>query len=266
MFLSLSHWLIELNKSRHITRQLQVPACDNDSLSYYTNRKSLYARLVLYTSATTATTCNDPGIPVNGSRYGDSKEPGDSMTFQCDPGYQLEGKDTITCVQMDNRFYWQPDPPTCIGRQVAPCFHSLVLSLFLLFVMCGENLGKPKISSLVSLSVLSWRTKGYLNIFFPTVEVDIVWLQVGTLGAFFFFTKHFIHRMCSAAHCDYVSTGAVTEKPICWRIDVISRRPLRGVRNFCFLFYTITCPLLSWVAPADILSLPCPIITTWNRC
>uniref|UniRef100_A0A3B4YUQ9 CUB and Sushi multiple domains 1 n=1 Tax=Seriola lalandi dorsalis TaxID=1841481 RepID=A0A3B4YUQ9_SERLL len=66
-------------------------------------------------STTTATTCNDPGIPVNGSRYGDSKEPGDSMTFQCDPGYQLEGQDTITCVRMDNRFYWQPDPPTCVA-------------------------------------------------------------------------------------------------------------------------------------------------------
>ncbi|KAM4592287.1 CUB and sushi domain-containing protein 1-like [Odontesthes bonariensis] len=66
-------------------------------------------------STTTATTCNDPGIPVNGSRYGDSKEPGDSMTFQCDPGYQLQGQDTITCVRMDNRFYWQPDPPTCMA-------------------------------------------------------------------------------------------------------------------------------------------------------
>lgn len=71
---------------------------------------------VSHCPATTATTCNDPGIPVNGSRYGDSKEPGDSMTFQCDPGYQLQGQDTITCVRMDNRFYWQPDPPTCIGR------------------------------------------------------------------------------------------------------------------------------------------------------
>lgn len=67
-------------------------------------------------AATTATTCNDPGVPVNGSRYGDSKEPGDSMTFQCDPGYQLQGQDTITCVRMENRFYWQPDPPTCVGR------------------------------------------------------------------------------------------------------------------------------------------------------
>lgn len=67
-------------------------------------------------AATTATTCNDPGVPVNGSRYGDTKEPGDSMTFQCDPGYQLQGRDTISCVRMENRFYWQPDPPTCIGR------------------------------------------------------------------------------------------------------------------------------------------------------
>lgn len=67
-------------------------------------------------AAATATTCNDPGVPVNGSRYGDSKEPGDSVAFQCDAGYQLHGQDTITCVRMDSRFYWQPDPPTCIGR------------------------------------------------------------------------------------------------------------------------------------------------------
>lgn len=76
---------------------------------------------VSHSIATTATTCNDPGIPVNGSRYGDSKEPGDSMTFQCDPGYQLQGQDTITCVRMDNRFYWQPDPPTCIGGCTLLC-------------------------------------------------------------------------------------------------------------------------------------------------
>uniref|UniRef100_A0AAQ4PH74 CUB and Sushi multiple domains 1 n=1 Tax=Gasterosteus aculeatus aculeatus TaxID=481459 RepID=A0AAQ4PH74_GASAC len=75
-------------------------------------------------STTTATTCNDPGVPVNGSRYGDTKEPGDSMTFQCDPGYQLQGPDTITCVRLDNRFYWQPDPPTCVA-------------------MCGGNVSGP---------------------------------------------------------------------------------------------------------------------------
>ncbi|XP_063297188.1 CUB and sushi domain-containing protein 1 [Pelobates fuscus] len=66
-------------------------------------------------STSVASTCNDPGIPQNGSRYGDSKEPGDTITFQCDPGYQLQGEDRITCVQLNNRFFWQPDPPTCIA-------------------------------------------------------------------------------------------------------------------------------------------------------
>ncbi|XP_041921873.1 CUB and sushi domain-containing protein 1-like [Alosa sapidissima] len=66
-------------------------------------------------STTTATTCNDPGTPQNGTRYGDSREPGDTITFQCDPGYQMEGDAIITCVEHNNRFFWQPDPPTCIA-------------------------------------------------------------------------------------------------------------------------------------------------------
>ncbi|XP_062981165.1 CUB and sushi domain-containing protein 1 [Elgaria multicarinata webbii] len=66
-------------------------------------------------STSVASTCNDPGTPQNGSRYGDSREPGDTITFQCDPGYQLQGQDKITCVQLNNRFFWQPDAPTCIA-------------------------------------------------------------------------------------------------------------------------------------------------------
>ncbi|XP_066196341.1 CUB and sushi domain-containing protein 2-like [Sylvia atricapilla] len=68
-------------------------------------------------SVSTATSCNDPGIPQNGSRSGDSREAGDSVTFQCNPGYALQGAPQITCVQVENRFFWQPDPPTC----TAPC-------------------------------------------------------------------------------------------------------------------------------------------------
>ncbi|KAM5312551.1 CUB and sushi domain-containing protein 1 [Glossophaga mutica] len=64
-------------------------------------------------STSVASTCNDPGVPQNGTRYGDSREPGDTVTFQCDPGYQLQGQEKITCVQLNNRFFWQPDPPTC---------------------------------------------------------------------------------------------------------------------------------------------------------
>ncbi|XP_078301352.1 CUB and sushi domain-containing protein 1 isoform X1 [Panthera onca] len=66
-------------------------------------------------STSVASTCNDPGLPQNGTRYGDSREPGDTVTFQCDPGYQLQGQAKITCVQLNNRFFWQPDPPTCIA-------------------------------------------------------------------------------------------------------------------------------------------------------
>lgn len=54
-------------------------------------------------------------MPQNGTRYGDSREPGDTVTFQCDSGYQLQGQAKVTCVQLNNRFFWQPDPPTCMG-------------------------------------------------------------------------------------------------------------------------------------------------------
>lgn len=72
----------------------------------------------------TATSCNDPGVPQNGSRSGDSWEAGDSTVFQCDPGYALQGSAEINCVKIENRFFWQPSPPTCIGTkqlQREPC-------------------------------------------------------------------------------------------------------------------------------------------------
>ncbi|XP_012879669.1 PREDICTED: CUB and sushi domain-containing protein 1-like [Dipodomys ordii] len=69
----------------------------------------------LFFAASIASTCNDPGTMQNGTRYGDSREPGDTITFQCDPGYQLQGQAKVTCVQLNSRFFWQPDPPTCIA-------------------------------------------------------------------------------------------------------------------------------------------------------
>ncbi|KAJ8334650.1 hypothetical protein SKAU_G00402890, partial [Synaphobranchus kaupii] len=68
-------------------------------------------------SVSTATSCNDPGTPTNGTRSGDSREPGDRVLFQCDPGYALLGASKITCTEINSRFFWQPDPPTC----TAPC-------------------------------------------------------------------------------------------------------------------------------------------------
>uniref|UniRef100_H3CV01 CUB and Sushi multiple domains 2 n=1 Tax=Tetraodon nigroviridis TaxID=99883 RepID=H3CV01_TETNG len=68
-------------------------------------------------SVSTATSCNDPGMPTNGTRSGDSREPGDHVVFQCDPGYILQGAKRIVCTEISGRYFWQPDPPTC----TAPC-------------------------------------------------------------------------------------------------------------------------------------------------
>lgn len=54
---------------------------------------------------------------MNGSRNGEGREPGDSVTFSCDPGYELQGESKITCIQVENRYYWQPSPSSCIGKK-----------------------------------------------------------------------------------------------------------------------------------------------------
>lgn len=79
-------------------------------------------------SGSVATACRDPGVPMNGSRSGDGREPGDSVSFQCDPGYELQGDDKITCIQVDNRYYWQPSPPVCIGEK--PRFHIFIWAYY----------------------------------------------------------------------------------------------------------------------------------------
>ncbi|KAL0612949.1 CUB and sushi domain-containing protein 1, partial [Plecturocebus cupreus] len=87
---------------------------DQDHPGQHGETLSLLKTQKLAGYASIAATCNDPGMPQNGTRYGDSREAGDTVTFQCDPGYQLQGQAKITCVQLNNRFFWQPDPPTCI--------------------------------------------------------------------------------------------------------------------------------------------------------
>uniref|UniRef100_A0A669EYE9 CUB and Sushi multiple domains 2 n=1 Tax=Oreochromis niloticus TaxID=8128 RepID=A0A669EYE9_ORENI len=87
------------------------------SLQFTTDFFTSKQGFALQFSVSTATSCNDPGMPTNGTRGGDSREPGDHVVFQCDPGYILQGANRITCTEINGRFFWQPDPPTC----TAPC-------------------------------------------------------------------------------------------------------------------------------------------------
>lgn len=65
-------------------------------------------------------------MPTNGTRSGDSREPGDHVAFQCDPGYVLQGAKRIVCTEISGRYFWQPDPPTCTGDGRLPrCFLGL---------------------------------------------------------------------------------------------------------------------------------------------
>eukprot|EP00058_Branchiostoma_floridae_P008085 XP_002593573.1 hypothetical protein BRAFLDRAFT_125152 [Branchiostoma floridae] len=61
-----------------------------------------------------AVCCNDPGIPDNGNRQGNSFNPNDRVTFTCNAGYTLVGQATATCLLMGNYAYeWTSPRPVC---------------------------------------------------------------------------------------------------------------------------------------------------------
>lgn len=60
--------------------------------------------------------CFDPGSVMNGSRLGSDYKLGSTVTFHCEPGYQLQGYSTLTCVMgQNNRPEWNRALPDCQG-------------------------------------------------------------------------------------------------------------------------------------------------------
>lgn len=44
--------------------------------------------------------------------------PGGTATFHCDSGYQLQGEDTLICLN-GTRPSWSGEPPSCMGEYPA---------------------------------------------------------------------------------------------------------------------------------------------------
>ncbi|KAK1340236.1 hypothetical protein QTO34_018802 [Cnephaeus nilssonii] len=62
--------------------------------------------------------CPDPGIPVNGKRFGDSLQLGSSISFLCDEGFLgTQGSETITCILKEGSVVWN----SAVLRCEAPC-------------------------------------------------------------------------------------------------------------------------------------------------
>ena len=55
-------------------------------------------------------TCPDLENPANGALVVSGMNPGDTATYTCISGYELEGADTLTCGFGG---MWNPDPPVC---------------------------------------------------------------------------------------------------------------------------------------------------------
>ncbi|KAI1231219.1 hypothetical protein IHE44_0008156 [Lamprotornis superbus] len=62
--------------------------------------------------------CPDPGVPVNGKRFGDSLQLGSSVSFLCDEGFiRTHGAETVTCVLQEGSVVWD----NAVLRCEAPC-------------------------------------------------------------------------------------------------------------------------------------------------
>ncbi|NWY07496.1 CSMD1 protein, partial [Nothoprocta ornata] len=69
--------------------------------------------------------CHDPGIPINGRRFGDRFLLGSSVSFHCDDGFvKTQGSESITCIMQDGNVVWSSAVPRC----EAPCGGHLTAS------------------------------------------------------------------------------------------------------------------------------------------
>ncbi|KAG7279979.1 hypothetical protein CRUP_025231, partial [Coryphaenoides rupestris] len=75
------------------------------------NSRSNVGFKILYESVTVDSySCLDPGIPVNGIRYGQDFSIGSTVSFGCDSGYRLSHEEPLVC---EKNHWWSHALPTC---------------------------------------------------------------------------------------------------------------------------------------------------------
>ena len=67
----------------------------------------------LYTFFLELTMCPDQTAPANGQVVVTGTSPGDTATYSCNTGFELEGADTVTC---EDDGVWSAEPPACRGE------------------------------------------------------------------------------------------------------------------------------------------------------
>ena len=65
--------------------------------------------------------CPDPGVPVNGKRFGENLQLGSSISFLCEEGFvKTHGSQTVSCILKDGNVVWDNAVPRCEGTGRAP--------------------------------------------------------------------------------------------------------------------------------------------------
>ena len=64
--------------------------------------------------------CQDPGMPSNSKRAGDSLSFTSILTYSCNDGYELIGEPVLQCVMGDvtGTVQWNGTVPFCIGKYI----------------------------------------------------------------------------------------------------------------------------------------------------
>lgn len=94
---------------------MMFPACSGHEISI----QASLLTFLFHDIAFGQNECHDPGIPVNGRRFGDRFLLGSSVSFHCDDGFvKTQGSESITCILQDGNVVWSSTVPRCEGEPV----------------------------------------------------------------------------------------------------------------------------------------------------